>query len=133
MTPARVQFSRGPRKYEIPLLSTSLSILTLLSVTECIACAKRNGAIFRRVFGRVALYDVNQAFSPHTVTAAACTYRRIVSSIPSLPGSNRALLHEVNAAGSSPVSESARTFIPAVRKNPGSSCLSPTLNASDPS
>ena len=43
----------------MPLLSTSLSILTLLSVTWWIAWAKRNGAIFNKVLGRVALLEVS--------------------------------------------------------------------------
>ena len=53
MTPASVQFSRGARKYEMPLLRTSLSILC--SIVWYIAIENSFGAIFSSILGRVAL------------------------------------------------------------------------------
>lgn len=53
MTPTNVQFSNGPRKYEIPLFNTSLS--SLVSWDIVIALETSVAAMRSRVFGRVDL------------------------------------------------------------------------------
>lgn len=54
MMPTRVQLSKGPKKYEIPLLRTSASIFpcaqALIASKHCVA------AMFKRTFGLVDLH-----------------------------------------------------------------------------
>ena len=58
-------------------------------------------------------------------------YRRIVSSIPSLPGSKRAFVQEADALISSVLELSILKVSPAVRRYSGLIRRSPTVNVSD--
>lgn len=55
-TPTRVQLSKGPVKYDTPLLNVSASIF--LSTRAAIACENNVADIDKSVFGLVDLYSV---------------------------------------------------------------------------
>lgn len=69
MTPTSVQFKRGPRKYDTPLLSTSCAII--LRSLRLIALKNRVPATFRSVFGLVDLWKVNFLLGLHTIRRCA--------------------------------------------------------------
>lgn len=85
--PASVQLSKFPRKYCIPFKRTSFSILR--SVHMLIAFAKRLAVIRNKIFGLVFLYG--HCFVSQRAVVQCGSYRRMLSSMPSLFLSKRAL------------------------------------------
>ena len=96
ITPTSVQFSKGPRKYETPFLRTSASIFCCAK--SWIACMNKAGAKDKRVLGFV---DLNLRQYTSISGRFKMRYLRIVSSMPSLFWSNKALNHARNDGTSS--------------------------------
>ena len=107
MTPTRVQFNKGPVKYETPFFSTSASILR--SICNAMARLIRVAESFRSVFGFVVLQTKHNAIDGRG--AEKLTYRNMVSSIPSLLVSNSAFIQWIYAFGSSPESSWRRKMV----------------------
>lgn len=125
--PPVVQFSRGPVKYETPLLKTSMSISP--SRFLVIAREKRVADIRNRVFGRVDLYNRYHRHTP-LVNDQGVSYLSMASSIPSLFLSNSVLNHALKATPSSRVRSSCwRTGATDFKYRPDN-VASPTVKAS---
>jgi hypothetical protein len=93
ITPTRVHRSNGPRKYDIPVCSVSMSIR--LSWRATAACENSVAEIWRRIWGLVVLRVNDKKFLSEDRKEGH--YRSMASSIPSLLLSNMALNQVVNA------------------------------------